>query len=182
MSIFSFRIPAPTQPAPPTAPSTAASSATPSAAGALLDQLIDPVTLDYVRTDHGEWAETADSRAAVLIMIETELGASPFFPRDGTRIKAMLRAGDPVTPEMVQAETLRAGRILQLAGIMSDLTADVRDVRGRQLVDETGRQVVRMHWRDLVGGSPVDLVLQPSASRVAAVIPEGGGGGGDGGT
>ncbi len=128
--------------------------------GAPTDQLIDPVTLDYVRTSNGRWAETADSRTIVLIQLDTELGASPFFPADGTRIKAMLRAGEPLTLDQVQADMLRATKPLQLEGILSGLVVDVRDSNGEPLFDTAGHPLVIAHWRDLVGGSPIDLVLQ----------------------
>lgn len=125
-----------------------------------LDQLIDPNTGDYVRNDIGEWAETADSRTSMFLMLEIELGASPFDPGDGTTIKTRLRDGDPVTPEEIQAETLRAGAVLQAAGILTDLEVSVRDASGRLLRDQSNQPVVRTSWRDLCSGSPVDLILQ----------------------
>jgi len=160
MSIYSFRIPGPPT-LPPSAPPTAGSAVMArSALGGLLDQLIDPVTLDYVRTADGEWAETSTSQSIVLVMLETELGSSPFFPTHGTRIKALLREGDPVSPETILAETLRAMNLLVLEGVIADVKAEVRDDEGNVLHDESGRAVVRVYWRDLASGSPVDLSLQ----------------------
>jgi hypothetical protein len=126
-----------------------------------LDQLIDPALLDYVRTGDGEWAETADSRTIMMLMLELELGASAFDPQDGTTIKAKLRTGDPVTPEEVRSEVLRAGRLLQLDGVLTDLDVQIRDRDGNALVDQAGRSLVVLTWRDLASGSPVDLVFQP---------------------
>lgn len=125
------------------------------------DMLLDPVSLDYVRTDNGEWAETADSRATVMIMLELELGASPFDPGDGTRLRALRRVGDPITPEVIQADVLRAGGVLVADGVISDLAVDVRDTAGDALVDESGRGAVQLHWRDLASGSPVDASFSP---------------------
>lgn len=125
-----------------------------------LDQLIDPVTGDYVDTDNGEWAETADSRTAMMLQLEIEHGASPFQPNDGTTIRARRRDGDPITPEEVEAETLRAGAVLQAAGMIADLEVAIRDDRGRILRDQSGRFTVRVSWRDLASGSPVDLTRQ----------------------
>lgn len=125
-----------------------------------LDMLLDPATLDYVRTDNGEWAETADSRTLVMIMLELELGASPFDPSDGTTIAARRRDGDPVTPEDVQAEVLRVGDILTRAGTIADLDVRVRGADGNILRDSAGRFLVALSWRDLASGSPVDLAIQ----------------------
>lgn len=126
-----------------------------------LDQLIDPATLDYVRTDNGEWAQTADSRTIMMLMLEIELGASPFDPGDGTVIKERLRSGDPITVDEVRADALRAGRLLASAGVLSDLTVTVRDANGDALIDESGRSLILLNWRDLASGSPVDFIFQP---------------------
>jgi hypothetical protein len=159
-SIYSFRIPGPPVITPSPTPTGGGAITTRSPLGGLFDQLIDPATRDYVRTDNGEWAETPTSESIVLIMFESELGASPFFPSDGTRIKALLREGDPVTPEMILAETLRALQVLVADGVITDVHAEIRDADGNVFQDEAGRMVVRVRWRDLAAGSPVDLVLQ----------------------
>jgi hypothetical protein len=116
--------------------------------------LIDPVTLDYVDTDGGDWQETADSRTLVMCMLEIRLGSSYSAPEDGTEIKAMLERGSPVTPEIVVAETDRAMSILVADGLIEDVTINTDK-------DETGRFVLVLHWRDLASGSPVDLVYAP---------------------
>jgi len=125
-----------------------------------LDMLLDPATLDYVRTDNGEWAETADSRTLMMIMLELEHQASPFDPADGTTIAARRRDGDPVTPEEVEAEVQRVGDILTKSGTIADLEVQVRDANGNVLRDTSGRFVVALFWRDLASGSPVDLAIQ----------------------
>lgn len=126
-----------------------------------LDMLIDPATLDFVRTANGEWAETADSRTKMLLMMELELGASPFTPADGTRIAEFRRLGDPITPEFLQSEARRAGQLLVQAGVVSDLVVAVRDQHGEVLRDLAGRAVVFLTYRDLASSSPVELILQP---------------------
>lgn len=130
------------------------------AAPATVDMLIDPVTLDYVRTSDGAWAETADSRTLMMIMIELEYQASPFDPQDGTTIAARRRDGDPVTPDEVEAEALRVGDQLQREGAIADFAVTVRDAAGDLLRDSSGRLVVALSWRDLASGSPVDLAIQ----------------------
>ena len=129
-------------------------------APAQTDMLIDPVTLDYVRTPDGAWAETADSRTLMMLELELELGASPFDPQDGTTIAARRRDGDPVTPDEVEAEALRVGDRLQREGVIADFHATVRDPAGDLLRDSSGRLVVALSWRDLASGTPVDLAIQ----------------------
>lgn len=124
------------------------------------DMLIDPVTLDYVRTSDGAWAETADSRTLMMIMLELELGASPFDPEDGTTIAARRRDGDPITPDEVESEAQRVGERLQREGVIADFTVTVRDAKGDLLRDSEGRLVVSLSWRDLASGHPVDLAIQ----------------------
>lgn len=126
----------------------------------LTDRLLDPVTRDYVRTANGEWAETPDSRTLVMIMLELELGASPFDPADGTTISALRRNGDPVTPEEVEADAQRVGDALVRLGVLADFHASTRDAAGNVLRDSAGRMVVALAWRDLASGSPVDLVVR----------------------
>jgi|ERR1051325_1724917 hypothetical protein len=128
--------------------------------GAQTDMLIDPVTLDYVRAADGSWAETADSRTLVMIMLELELGASPFDPADGTTIAARRRSGDPITADEVEAEALRVGDRLQREGVIADFSATVTDAAGNLLRDTSGRLVVALSWRDLASGSPIDLAIQ----------------------
>jgi len=131
--------------------------------GANLDQLIDPLTLDYVDTDDGEWLETADSRTMVMCQIEMRLGEDFAAPDDGTRIKALLEDPDfIVTPAVVVAETRRALQVLVDAGIIGELDfGATEDTHGNMIVDEAGRFVLALSWRDLASGSPVDLVYSP---------------------
>lgn len=125
------------------------------------DRLIDPVTYNYVRTANGEWTEVSDSRSTMLLMLLLELGASAFDPGDGTNIAELRRTGDPVTPEDVLAETIRAGGILQAAGTIADLSATVRDSSGALLRDQNGALLVRAAWRDLASGTPIDEIFSP---------------------
>lgn len=131
--------------------------------GGLFDMFIDTTSFDYVDTEDGEWLETADSRTIVMQMLEIRFGKDFAAPGDGTRIKDELENddGDPVTPGFVIAETLRAMTILVDAGIISDVQATMTDERGNLLVDEAGRPVVKLFWRDLASGSPIDLVYAP---------------------
>lgn len=122
--------------------------------GGMLDQLIDPTTRDYVDDVDGSWVETADSRTLVMIMIEMRYGEDFYAPEDGTRVKSMLESGDPVTPELAIAETVRALGILEGVGFISDVvvTSDF---------DQTGRFTIVCLWKDLASGSPVDLSYVP---------------------
>lgn len=130
--------------------------------GGMLDQMLDPITLDYIDTADGEWLETADSRTLVMWMLEMRLGASYYAPRDGTRIRELIERGDPVTPEVVEAEYRRAMAVLEAAGVVADFAIRTRDDRGVPLVDEAGRFTPVLSWRDLATGTPVDLVYAPA--------------------
>jgi hypothetical protein len=123
-----------------------------------VDQEIDPISGDYVRTSTGEWSEVVDSRTTMLLMIALEHGASPFDPADGTTIAEKMRNGDPVTPEDVREETLRVGEVLRAAGRISDFRVDVHDSDGSILRDQAGRLLVRTSFTDLASGSTVDLI------------------------
>jgi hypothetical protein len=129
--------------------------------GAATDQLIDPVTLDYVRTANGEWAETADQRTKVLIALSVRLNRSPYDPADGTTIADTIERGDPITPEYLQAETLRAMQPLVDNAEIADLLIKVRDSGNRALRNANGAAVVKTQWRDLSSGSPVELTFTP---------------------
>jgi len=121
------------------------------------DRLIDPVTHDYVRTDNGEWAETADARTIVMISLDLRLGMSPFDSRHGTAIAERRLAGIPVDPEFVQAEAVRVGQDLTDEGIVSGWTVAVRDREGNPFLDANGALIARLRWNDLTSGSPVSL-------------------------
>lgn len=127
--------------------------------GGQLDQLLHPLTLDYVRTADGEWEQTADSRTIMLVGLSIRLGQSPFDPGDGTAIYELLRQGELVSPEMIQSEVLRVGGIFTREGILSDLLVSVRDEAGQGLVEGSGRAAVSMSWRDLASGSPINEVF-----------------------
>jgi hypothetical protein len=123
------------------------------------DLHINPITGDYIKTANGEWEEIEDGRTAVFIMLELELGASAYDPQDGTRIAAARRSGDPITPELLLAETERAAGLLVRDGAITDLRVAVRDSAGDLLVDQRGGPVVSVSYRDQTTGSPVDLAF-----------------------
>lgn len=150
---------------PPSAPSTQVPN-TPtvrSKLGGLYDQLLDPLTLDYVDSDDGAWVETADSRTIFLVMAETMLGKSYTAPGDGTRIREQLEKGDPVTIAFVVAEYQRIAGILAAEGILRDYSITTKDANGHDLVDANGRFTPIHHWTDLASGTPVDLAYSPEA-------------------
>lgn len=134
--------------------------------GALYDQYLEPITLDYVDgpdvdgTD-GAWLETADSRTAMMIMLETRLGTSYSAPRDGTKIGEMLASGDPVTPEIVAAECTRAAGELERVGMISDFAIAIKDANGAYLTNGAGRLEPILRWTDRATGTPVDLAYAP---------------------
>lgn len=164
MSIYSWTLPSP--PAAPLVSSTVAAlfgAILPTALGGMTDIALDPITRDYVRTDNGEWLETADSRTLVMIALEVEYGASPYDWTDGTRIKALINNadGDPLEPAFVASETKRALETLVREGIIADLTVKIFDDSGATIVDESGRTTCLVWWRDLASGNVVDLYYTP---------------------
>ncbi len=127
----------------------------------LLDQLIDPITLDYIDEDDGTWSETPDSRSIVMCQLELELGGSYSTPGDGTAIAETMRRGDPVTPQFVEAEIRRALGVLEAIGTIGTVNVNWRDGNGDQLVDQAGRAAFEISWTDLATGSPVAGVYSP---------------------
>lgn len=123
------------------------------------DQLLDEVTLDYVRTTNGEWVMTQDSRTIVLIMLSLHLGASPFDPLDGVTLYDLRDDGAPITPEEILSEVLRVGALLTTRGVLSDFTARIRDQNSAILRDESGRTLVVTTWRDLATGAPGQIIF-----------------------
>lgn len=123
------------------------------------DQLLDEVTLDYVRTSNGEWAMTQDSRTIVLLMLSMRLGASPFDPLDGVTLYDLRDDGAPLTPEEILSEVVRVGALLTSRGVLSDFSARVRDQDDNILRDLAGRTLVVTSWRDLATGSPSEIVF-----------------------
>lgn len=148
----------------PSAPASGASTSSRSLRttfGGLLDQEIDPLTLDFIDTDDGEWSETPDSRSIVLCQLELELGRSYNTPGDGTRIREQLESGDPITTAFVESEVRRALAVLEALGTIGSVQVTGRDGKGEQLVDETGRATFQLTWIDLATGSPVEDVYRP---------------------
>lgn len=158
---YSWILPEPATPTPTPSGTSSASSRT--TLGGLFDQELDPITLDFIDTDDGEWSETPDSRSIVLCQLELELGKSYNTPGDGTRIRAQLEDPDgaPVTTQFVISECRRALAILESLGIIGSVQIVGTDERGRQLTDETGRAMFLLSWLDLATGSPVEDVYRP---------------------
>lgn len=125
------------------------------------DRLLDPATRDYVRTANGEWAETGDARTMMMIMLEIELGTSPYDSGDGTAIAALMRDGDPITPEMLQADAARAAGLLVTDGVIANLSVTVRDFDGSEIRTATGQLAVILDYTDLTTGNPINLQFQP---------------------
>lgn len=133
------------------------------AVAGLFDQVVDPLTYDFIETEDGEWLETADSRSIVLCQLEIELGASIDTPGDGTRVRAQLENedGEPVTTGFVEAEYRRALGVLEGLGTIAQVQINGRDENGDQLEDESGRAAFEITYIDQASGSPVDLVYRP---------------------
>lgn len=162
MSTYSWQLPAPPSGAGTAQTGLSRATARTSLLSGLLDQEIDPATLDFIETDDGEFSETADSRSIVLCMLEMRLGKSYTAPNDGTRIAELLESGEPVRPATVVAEVTRAMKVLEKAGVLTNFSIQVLEADGKTLlVDEAGRFAPILRWTDLATGSPVDLAFTP---------------------
>lgn len=159
---YSFDLGAtPNPPAPEPSNLGASSAGLRTVLAGLLDQYLDPITRDYVRTDNGEWLETPDSRTIVFIILETRLGKSYSAPGDGTEIADRIETGEPLTTANVEADIRRAMSLLEAAGVVGAVDVTGRDENGEQLVDEAGRAAFLLNWIDLATGSPVEAVFRP---------------------
>lgn len=156
---YSWSLPSNSPPSPTSSGASTASSRV--VLAGLLDQEIDPISLDFIDTDDGEWSETADSRSIVLCQLELELGKSYTTPGDGTSLRERLESGDPLTTLFVESEIRRALGVLEVAGIIGSVVVSGRDDKGRQKYDEANRAVFELDWIDLATGSPVDAQYRP---------------------
>ncbi len=156
MSTFTWTLPAPSSPSSP--PSNSVTTP-PGALFGLLDQEIDPATLDYIDTDaeDGAWAETESSRTAVMMQLEIRYGEWFVDPEAGSRIPAMLETGDPVLPAEIVDEVRRALQLLVDDGIIADLIVLLGDSD-----DASERVAVAISYTDRSSGHAVDLVFSPS--------------------
>ena len=162
MGTYSWQLPAP--PSGGAAQPSGNAIATPrtSLLGGLYDQMVDPITLDFIDTANGEWLETADSRSIVLAMLELRLGKSYSAPGDGTRLAEIFETGEPVTVGLVVADVTRAMKVLERSGVLTNFSIATFEADGvTLLVDQAGRFRPLLRWTDLATGSPVDLAYTP---------------------
>jgi hypothetical protein len=131
----------------------AASPVVSSATGAL-ELVFDPITRDLIDSPDGWFVEGTDSRSTVLWQLESRYEAWWGSPFDGSRIAAILSGDDPATAQDLRDEVLRALQVLVSAGIISDLAVALD-------IDETGRVVVILNYRDRASGRLVDLAYVP---------------------
>jgi len=120
----------------------------------LLDLAIDPITRDLIDAPDGGFVETADSRSAVIAQLESEYLAWWGSPFDGSRIREILSGDDPADAQMLSDEVLRALQPLVAEGIISEIDVDLD-------VDEAGRVVVLINYRDQASGGLIDLAYVP---------------------
>lgn len=123
-------------------------------ANTALSFVIDPVTRDLIKTADGWFQEGTDSRTMVLWQLEATFAAWWGDATSGSRIKAVISGEDPGDITAVRDEALRALQLLVGEGVISELTV-TNDV------DETGRPVILLNYRDAASGSFVDLAYVP---------------------
>lgn len=136
-------------PPPTVAPSSIVNPATGS-----LDWVIDPITRDFIDASDGGFVAGTDSRTAVLFQLECIYRAWWGDAFSGSRVRAIIAGDEPATPNDLRDEALRALQPLVNDGIISDLVVALD-------VDENGRVVVLLNYRDRSSGNPVDLAYVP---------------------
>ncbi len=127
---------------------------TASAGNGALNLVIDPITRDLVDTADGWFQEATDSRTIVIWQLEATYGAWWADSTSGSRVRAIIAGADPGDINDVRDEVLRCLQELVKEGIISELAA-VADV------DEVGRPVIVLNYRDLASGDMVDLAYVP---------------------
>jgi len=147
----------------PNPPSSSGSSGSSTASGpagggpygsGALNLVIDPITRDLIDTADGWFLESTDSRTLVLWQLEATYQAWWGDPFSGSRTRAIKSGEDPGNADDLRAEVLRALKDLVDDGIISDL-AVVTDI------DEGGRVVLVLNYRDRASGNLVDLAYVP---------------------
>lgn len=127
------------------------------------DMQIDPATRDYIDTPDGAWAETEDSRTAVMLQLDCRYGQWAADPEAGSRIHAMLTSGEPVTPQMLVDEVMRALQLLVDDGIIADLEVAIADED-----DVRGYIELSISYTDRASGHVVDVAYSPFDLPLAA--------------
>ena len=119
-----------------------------------IDMMFDPYTRDFIDTDDGEWAETDDSRTAVMMQMESARDRWWGDPTAGSFLGVIL-AADIQTAAEVRDEALRALQALVDEAVITGLTVEIEQ-------DEMGRAAFVLSYTDRQSGRPVDLALVPS--------------------
>lgn len=153
MSTYTWTIPS--SPSPSSA-ANSTPSATPLHVFGFYDQEIDPASRDYIDEDDGSWSETEDSRTAVMLQLDIEYGQWFADPEAGSRIKEMLRSGDPITTGQLVDEVKRALQLLVDDGIIADLQVGVVEED-----DARGYVGLELTYTDRASGHVVDVAYSP---------------------
>lgn len=123
------------------------------------DMQIDPDTRDYIDAEDGSWAETEDSRTAVMMQLDIRYGEWHADPEAGSRIPALVDSGllmsDAGILQLID-ETRRALQALVDDGIIADLTVEQGDVDFAR-----GRVELQILYTDRSSGHVVDVVYSP---------------------
>jgi hypothetical protein len=119
------------------------------------DMAIDPTTRDYIDTPDGAWAETEDSRTAVMLQLDCHYGQWFADPNAGSRIREMMM-GDPVTSTALVDEVKRALQLLVDDGIIADLEVSIADEDSVR-----GYLELNISYTDRASGHVVDVAYSP---------------------
>lgn len=156
MSTYSFTI---SSPSPTPSPGSGVGAGLPStsAARALVgdwDLRFDPVTMDLVDDGVGGFEVVTSAATAVMHQMLCHFDEWWGDAEMGSRLHR-LELFIAAPGDLIADECLRALRVLEAAGRITDLTAEATETA-------PGRVDVRTSYRDMRSGQPVDLTLTPA--------------------
>lgn len=154
MSAFTWVIPTPTAPVSGSPPASGGSTTSLRARQyRALDLMIDPVTKDFVDTDDGLWAETDDSRTAVMCQMESMLNRWWGDSHAGSLLRELLNGEVPRAAEL-RDECLRALQALVDESVITDLTVNIDNI-------SAGVAAIIINYTDRQSGRPADIAFVP---------------------
>lgn len=128
------------------------------AEGTALDFVFDPSTRDLIESDDGWFVESSDTRTPVLFELEDDFNTWWGEARRGSRLRQMLKSGEPLNPEDVRDELLRCMQLFVSEGMIEDLLVSIDE---EDLGNGKRRTVFVIDYTDRLSGTPQSATLIP---------------------